>query len=59
MSAEWFAKKKEQLRLLGKHDVPGTKAKSVSETQVRTGEVVTGYNKDENDEQREKDANDV
>ena len=30
MSAEWFAKKQEQLRLMGKHPVPGTKAKAVS-----------------------------
>ena len=34
MSAEWFAKKKDQLRLLGKHPVPNTKAKAVCETQV-------------------------
>ena len=30
MSAEWFAKKQEQLRLMGKHPVPRTKAKAVS-----------------------------
>ena len=30
MSAEWFKNKKEQLRLLGKHPVPGTKAKDVT-----------------------------
>ena len=30
MSAEWFNRKKEQLRLLGRHPVPGTKAKDVT-----------------------------
>ena len=30
MSAEWFKNKKEQLRLLGKHPVPGTKAKDMA-----------------------------
>ena len=29
MSAEWLAKKKDQLRLLGKHPVPNTKAKAI------------------------------
>ena len=33
MSAEWFAKKKKQLRLLGKHPVPNTESKAVCEIQ--------------------------
>ena len=33
MSAEWLAKKKDQLRLLGKHPVPNTKAKAICATE--------------------------
>ena len=29
MSAEWFRQKQDQLRQLGKHSVPGTKAKAL------------------------------
>jgi hypothetical protein len=39
MSAEWFARKQEQLRLMGKHPVPGTKAKAVSRGE--TGDMVS------------------